>query len=53
MLLGVIDKGKAARKERIRNDYKNQESFREGMQAVVGSQPVFDARSFQVRGGDG
>ena len=48
-----MEKGKVARKERIWSDYKNQESFREGMQAVVGSEPVFDARNFQVRGADG
>jgi hypothetical protein len=53
MFTGIMENGKAARKERIWNDYKNQESFREGMQAVVGSQPVFNALNFQVRGGDG
>jgi hypothetical protein len=51
--IGIMYKSKKAIKERIWNDYKNQESYRERMQAVVGSQPVFDARNCQVRGKDG
>jgi hypothetical protein len=51
--IGIMDKSKAACKERIWDDYRNQESFREGMQAVVGNQPVFDARTFPDRGKDG
>ncbi len=44
-----MDAGKDSRKQRVYQDFKNQEAFREGMQAVCGEQPVFDPRLFDDR----
>jgi hypothetical protein len=51
--MGILDRSKAGRKARIRNDFKNQQAYRENIQAVVGNQPVFDARIFDEREKDG
>ncbi len=47
--LGIMDAGKDCRKQRVYQDFKNQEAFREGMQAVCGEQPAFDPRLFDDR----
>jgi hypothetical protein len=44
-----MDAGKDSRKQRVYNDFKNQEAFLEGMHAVCGEQPVYDPRLFDER----
>jgi hypothetical protein len=44
-----MDASKESRKQRIYNDFKNQEAFLEGMQAVAGDQPVYNPRMFDER----
>ncbi len=41
-----MDASKESRKQRIYNDFKNQEAFLEGMHAVAGDQPVYNPRMF-------
>jgi hypothetical protein len=48
-----MDASKDSRKQRVYQDFKNQEAFREGMQAVCGEQHVFDPRLFDERDKDG
>ncbi len=48
-----MDGSKDSRKQRVYNDFKNQEAFREGMQSVCGEEPVFNLRLFDDRGKDG
>jgi hypothetical protein len=52
-LVGILDGSTDSRKQRVWHDFKNQEAYREGMQAVAGDQPVFDPRLFDDRAKDG